>query len=199
MPKQYDPNHDYTLDIADEDIKIEGDKKFVYLRGLEKLARDRGLKGTSSRPVVIAAGNNFYGIMCTYTYHFEDGTYEGSADATTESCKGDFGKFLCAIAESRAKARALRAAFNINLCSVEEKGATLEDFQAPQSKIGDHQLMLIDHLAKKCGMQQDDLIKQSLNRTCKDIRDLSKDDGITMIGFLNKAIADSLSKTKGNK
>jgi len=186
MSKKFDPTYDYIQDVAEEDIKVEGDKKFIYLRGLEKLARDRGLKGTASRPVPMSAGNNFYGVMCTYTYHFEDGTYEGSADATIESCKGDFGKFLTAIAESRAKARALRAAFNISLCSVEEKGAALEDFvSAPVSKIGAHQEMLICHLREKLGISEADLIRDVIGKEVP-IKSLSMDDGIALITHLNK-------------
>lgn len=200
MPKyqEFDPTKDYEAEISQEDIQIDGDKKFIYLRGLEKLAKNRGVLSTSSNITPFTNGDGeLIGASCTYTYVFADGgSFQGSADATKANLKGIVATFPVAVAESRAKARALRNAFFISTCSTEEKGAALEDFvSAAPTKIGAHQEMLIGHLKDKLGITDGDLVKNALGKESP-IKNLSMEDGTALIVYLNKAIA---AASKGKK
>lgn len=189
--QEFDPTKDYEAEISQEDIQVDGDKKFIYLRGLEKLARKRGVVSTSSQVTPFINGDGeLVGASCTFTYTFADGSsFQGSADATKANLKGIVSTFPVAVAESRAKARSLRNAFFISTCSTEEKGAALEDFVSAQSsKIGTHQIMLIEHLLKNLNLKEADAIKDALKKNAS-LKDLSIDEGISMITYLNAASA----------
>lgn len=198
--KPFDVNKDYFADIAPEDIK-EDDKgnKFVYLRGLEKLAKARGIKKTSSH---IMAVEWLSGIICTYTYEFMDGCeYQGSADATEDNLKGVVLPYKTAMAESRAKARCLRSAFSIANCSVEELVPTeniLVSGAGDFNRIGDEQIITAELLSAKAGLELLTVAKKALAvaQDIKDIRTLTREQGTILVTFLNKCIEEQRDKAK---
>ncbi len=180
--KPFEPDHDYSKDLRDDEIKIEDGRPFVYLKGLERLAKLRGIvSATCERLIPINDG-----MACSYRYKFVDGgVYEGSADATTKNCDGNFKLYCTAMAESRSKARALRTAFGISLCSVEEKS----DQQVATTELGpikEHQAVLIRHLAQKHGLGKADIIALlDLPRKINKVEDLTEAEGIELISKLN--------------
>lgn len=196
--KPFDVNKDYFADIAPEDIK-EDDKgnKFVYLRGLEKLAKARGVKRTSSK---IEAVEWMGGVICTYTYEFMDGCqYDGSADATEQNLKGVVLPYKTAMAESRAKARCLRSAFNIANCSVEELVPTenvLVTGSESFNRIGDEQVIMAELLCKKAGLELLTIAKTVAGKEVKDIRALSREQGTALVVCLNECIEKQRGKAK---
>lgn len=180
--KPFDPSYDYTRDLTDDDIRLEDGKQFVYLRGLEKLAKARGVVSATCQRLDRLPD----GMACTYRYQFVDGgTYDGSADATIKNCDGNFKLYCTAMAESRSKARALRTAFGISLCSVEEKS----DQQVADTELGpveEHQAVLIRHLATKHGLGKPDIIGMlDLPRKISKVEDLTKSEAIELISKLN--------------
>jgi len=191
--KEFDPNHDYTSDLDANDIRDEGGRSFVFLRGLEKLARSRGV--TSARCVRIEPmpwshndGRSYIGgIFCTYEYSFADGgTYQGSADATLKNCDGNFKLYLTAMAESRAKARALRTAFGIGMCSVEEKADATVKEDDDIGPIDDAQIVLIRVLAEKHNMGKEDVLQLlDVPRSVEKLKDLTKEEGRELAVKLN--------------
>lgn len=183
--KAYDPTIDYTTLLNISEIKEENGRQFVYLRGLERLAKERGI--ASAMCVRLEEMKNFKGVICTFQYQFLDGCiYQGSADATVGNCDGDFSAYLTAMAESRAKARALRTAFGISLCSVEEK-ADIVVIEDTSVNIEDHQLQAIKFLAKEKGLGKDDVLGLLAKpRSLVDMRELTKEEGRELISKLNE-------------
>jgi len=198
--KPFDPFYDYTKDLTSDEIKIEkGGRQFVYLRGLERLAKERGIKTAICKkiePVIFTMddGRSYPGgYYCTYSYEFFDGcVYEGSADANLKNCDGNFALFTAAMAESRAKARALRTAFGISMCSVEEKADVSvadENSLSPidTGPIADAQIVLLQSLAKKRGLGISDLISMlDIPRDVKSLKELSKLEATELASKLNR-------------
>lgn len=152
----FDPSKDFVKELKDEELKKEGKRTFVYLKGLERLAKERGvLQAVCTRLEQLGTS----GVACTYSYSFMDGaTYQGSADATTKNCEGKFKLYLTAMAESRAKARALRTAFGITLCSVEEKADVDVADDADFGRVEEHQLVAIKNIAREKSLGAEDIL-----------------------------------------
>jgi hypothetical protein len=193
--RQFDPGVDYTSLLTTSEIKEEDGRQFVYLRGLERLAKERGI--VSAMCVRLDEMKHNKGIICTYQYGFKDGCiYHGSADATPGNCEGDFGAYLTAMAESRAKARALRTAFGISMCSVEEKADVVVIEDAGSTSIEDHQLQAIKFLAKQKELGKDDVLGLlSKPRAVGDMRELTKEEGRELISRLNEQKQKAVKKT----
>ena len=191
--KPFDPNHDYTKDLDHGDIKTEDGRSFVYLKGLEKLARSRGVVSAKclrmeTMPVSHSDGRSFIGgIFCTYEYSFADGgVYQGSADATLKNCDGNFKLYLTAMAESRAKARALRTSFGIGMCSVEEKSDATVKLDDDIGPIDDAQIMLIQMLAKKHNFGKEDVLALlDVPRSVNSMKNLTREEGRELAIKLN--------------
>jgi hypothetical protein len=182
--KEFDPAYDYAQDISPDDIKTEDGRPFVFLRGLEKLAKARGI--TSAMCVHLTPFHD--GAQCTYMYSFADGAmYQGSADATTKNCDGNFKLYTTAMAESRAKARALRTAFSISMCSVEEK-SSIQIAEDPElGPIQGHQLAVIKSLALANNLDRDGVLAMlELPRKVAKMDELTNGEGLELINKLNK-------------
>jgi len=183
--KKFDPAYDYNKDLKDDEFKHEKGRPFVYLKGLERLAKERGVQ--YARPTnVMQLGTS--GVLITYEYLFDDGrAYAGTADATTKNCDGNFKLYLSAMAESRAKARALRTAFGITTCSVEEK-SNMTIAQDPElGPIGDEQIHLIKLKATELGIGKPDLFKMlEVPRKVTDLKKLTKEEALEILAALNK-------------
>jgi len=191
--KPYDPMYDYNKDLKEDEFKYEKGKPFVYLKGLERLAKERGV--TYARPTnVMQLGTS--GVLITYEYSFDDGrSYAGTADATSKNCDGNFKLYLSAMAESRAKARALRTAFAITTCSVEEKSNMTVAMDIDLGPIGDEQIHLIKMKATELALGKNDLFKMlEVPRPLTDLKKLTKEEGLEIITTLNK-----LSRKKKKK
>lgn len=191
--KAFDPTKDYTKELTAEELKHEGKRTFVYLRGLERLAKERGVQSALTTRAEQLGSN---GVLVSYQYKFWDGSvYEGSADATVKNCDGNFKLYLTAMAESRAKARALRTAFGVTLCSVEEKSdmqvANDDDF----GPISDHQLVAIKSIAKTKGLSASDIL-QMMEVPKKKLESLTKEEGTDLIKMLNEFKKPKLVKKK---
>lgn len=185
----YNADHDYLKELTEEELKTKDGKEFVYLKGLERLARARGVVEKQTKVHATPTTENPIAVV-SVTYIFKDGArWESVADCTVKSAKEGFGKYLTAMAESRAKARALRDAFGIALCSVEEIGtpsAQEEDEEIPP--ISDPQKYLIGSLLKE------------KNKTLEDCRVILKVNKLTSVDELNKAQAGTLiRKLQGDK
>jgi len=91
------------------------------------------------------------------------------------------------MAESRAKARALRTAFAITTCSVEEKSDM--DFVPTKElgPIGDEQIHLIKMKATELKLGKPELFAMlEIPRKLSDLKKLTKEEGLEIITTLNK-------------
>ncbi len=186
--KPFDPRYDYNKDLRENEFKYEKGRPFVYLKGLERLAKERGIMVAQAIRLECIGNTSHYGVMCTYQYMFDDGRmYQGSADATIKNCDGNFKLYLTAMAESRAKARALRTAFGITTCSVEEKSDMTVADDPELGPIGADQIHLIKLKAAEHNLGKADLGNLlEVPRDFKELKKLSKEEGIEILGRLNK-------------
>lgn len=180
--KPYEPGHDYVKDLRKNEVYEKEDEHFVYLRGLQRLARERGIKSTTSKVVQCPATDHPVAVV-TYGYEFEDGaSYEASADAHQKNVKPEMVIYLTAIAEARAKARALRDAFGISLCSVEEIGTGEQRENEP---IDETQIQGIKLLMKRKGLFTPSALALIDRADVTELNELSKTDGRLLMKKLN--------------
>lgn len=190
---QFDPTKDYSKSLNPDELKSEGKKTFVFLRGLERLAKERGvLEAVCTRLEQLGTS----GVMCTYSYSFVDGAiYQGSADATVKNCDGNFKLYLTAMAESRAKARALRTAFAITLCSVEEKSNVDIADDRDLGPAEGHQIVAIKNIAKEKGLVKEQVLElMDIPKT--DFKKLSREEARSLIAALNDWKKPRITKKK---
>lgn len=190
---KFDPMKDYMQELKeDEVVEKDGGGKLVYLKGLERLARERGITQQTSQVVSAPSKDNPYATV-TVGYEFRDAaddggfvyrTYQASADASDKNCEGNFKLYPVAMAESRAKARALRNAFGISACSVEEVKDIDEVIQSPPCS--DPQQYLIKKLLKEKNVSLSDAGQLISIANLKDIQDLNRDEASKLIGKLQK-------------
>lgn len=181
----FDPSRDYNKELRDDELKFEEGRPFVFLRGLERLAKERGI--VSARCIRLEQLGT-KGVLCTYRFQFADGSiYEGSADATINNCDGNFKLYLSAMAESRAKARALRTAFAISHCSVEEISDMKYADDVDLGPIEEQQIVAIRHMANAHKLSRTDIISLlEVPRPIDRVEDLTRLEGIEIIKKLNK-------------
>jgi hypothetical protein len=179
----YDSERDYVKDLKKNEVYEKDEEHFVYLRGLQRLARERGIKRTESKVRQCPATDHPVAVV-TYGFEFEDGAYyEASADAHQKNVKPEMVIYLTAIAEARAKARALRDAFGISLCSVEELGSQENKENEP---IDDTQIQGIKMLMKRKGLTPDGTLALIGKNDVGDFSELSKADGRILMKKLNE-------------
>jgi len=100
-------------------VNIQGGKEFITYEGLLNMFHENGGHSIKTELVQSMLGEDVFFVFKA-TVEGERGTFEGYGDA----CKGNVGamvvKHMMRMAETRAKARALRDYNNIGMCSVEE-------------------------------------------------------------------------------
>ena len=100
-------------------VNIQGDKEFITYEGLLNMFHENGGKEIQTSLEQSMLGEEVFFIFKAVVTG-ERGTYVGYGDA----CKGNVSpmviKHMMRIAETRAKARALRDYNNVGMCSVEE-------------------------------------------------------------------------------
>lgn len=97
-------------------------KQAVLYAGLLSLGHDEGLKGISTNLVQIPSELNGMTAIVHATVETAKGTFQGIGDANPTNVTRMIVPHLIRMAETRAKARALRDAVNIGLVTLEELG-----------------------------------------------------------------------------
>ena len=97
-------------------IRVQG-KNFVRFEGLLSVAHERGLVSLETTVVRVTAAL----AVCQSTARFSDGlTVTDVGDASPDNVARHLKPHFIRMAATRASARALRRALNIDMCSVEE-------------------------------------------------------------------------------
>ena len=110
-----------------KDFLIQRDgKDFVLYAGLLDQAHQEGLKAITTALVQIPNELNGMVAICHATVETEKGTFTGLGDASPTNVTRMMAPHLIRMAETRAKARALRDAVNVGVTAVEE----LEDSES---------------------------------------------------------------------
>jgi hypothetical protein len=109
-----------TIEIRDRSGRVVGTKEVVTYQGLLSKAHDEGLQRVATRLVQVPNDENDRTAIAKALVETKKGRFEGIGDANPENVNSFIVPHLIRMAETRAKARALRDAVNIGIVSFEE-------------------------------------------------------------------------------
>ncbi len=109
-----------TIEIKDRTGRVVGTKEVVTYPGLLSKAHDEGLQRIATRLVQVPSDENGRTAIAKALVETKKGRFEGIGDASPENVNSFIVPHLIRMAETRAKARALRDAVNIGIVSFEE-------------------------------------------------------------------------------
>ncbi len=118
------------LAIRPEFIVERNGKSFVLYAGLLDRAHAEGLKRITTKLLQIPSEENSQTAICSAEVETERGTFAGIGDASPANVARAMLTCTIRLAETRAKARALRDAVNVGVAALEELGDTSEPEQA---------------------------------------------------------------------
>lgn len=172
--------------------------KVVLLRGLQRLAQEAGIiRSDCHFKFISKEETGTMGIMqAVYTAEFSDGTqWVGAADCNSINTTGKFAHYPTAVAESRAEARCLRKALNIQMLSSEEigftEGGAVEQIQSSPGKAIDAQVIkAIEKLCETRGTSVAEVLEAILskdrNGSIFELSELTVDEGQKAMAWLNE-------------
>lgn len=114
------------IPVKDRDGNTIADKEVATYAGLLAKAHEEGLKAITTRLLQIPGGDNGQTAIVEATVQTDKGTYAGLGDASPQNVNRRVASHLIRMAETRAKARALRDAVNIGMVALEELGGEEE-------------------------------------------------------------------------
>lgn len=107
-------------------------KNFVLYAGLLEEAHEQGLKEITTTLVQLPTPENGNVAVCHAVVETEKGRFTGLGDASLENVSSMMRVHLIRMAETRAKARALRDAVNVGVAALEELA---EDESSPARSV----------------------------------------------------------------
>jgi hypothetical protein len=115
------------IDIKDKQGRVVGHKEVATYRGLLAKAHDEGLTAIVTELLQRPDEGNGRAAIVRAQVTTRKGTFSGIGDASPQNVRAGIVPHLVRMAETRAKARALRDAVNIGIVALEELGELLED------------------------------------------------------------------------
>ena len=101
-------------------------KRFVLYAGLLEEAHSRGLRSIETELLQVPANENGDVAIVKAVIRTEEGKFGGIGDASPQNVNRAIAPHLIRMAETRAKARALRDAINVGVTAFEELGGEEE-------------------------------------------------------------------------
>ncbi len=118
-----------------EFIITRGEGQFVLYAGLLDEAHRQGLKSITTHLLQIPNESNGMVAICRAVVETEKGTFSGIGDASPQNVNRSMVHHIIRMAETRAKARALRDAVNVGVAALEELGDLEEEVAMPSSRV----------------------------------------------------------------
>jgi len=186
---------DWQKQLTGDEVGRDGDTQFVYLKGLRRLAKLKGIVKECHPFIKVAVlkrpdnGVEYPFVQASYEVTFKDGTtFSDVADAHTYNLEGVFSAYPTAMAGNRAEARALRKALGISMVAKEELGADAEKIAGLKNEITSAQKKVINTLMKTRGvLNQVDVIKNCCKRSdVFDIGELTFEEAKVAVKHLNE-------------
>ena len=115
------------IPIKNRHGEVVGEKEVVSYAGLLAKAHDEGLEGISTELVQVPTETNGSVAIVRATITGRRGTFTGLGDADPSNVNRGVVRHLLRIAETRAKARALRDYVDVGTVSLEELGGEDDD------------------------------------------------------------------------
>jgi hypothetical protein len=123
-----------TVDVRDRAGNVVGSKEVVLYAGLLNQAHEEGLQKVCTSIVQVPTEENGRLAIIKAEVQTERGLFEAVGDACPENVDDFLAPHLIRVAETRAKARALRDAVNVGVVSFEElDGVSLDRDSSPGS------------------------------------------------------------------
>ena len=122
---------DHTGGLKREFLFKRDGKDYVLYAGLLDLAHQRGLKGITTTLIQAPTELNGMTAICHATVEMAEGMFSGLGDANPGNVSRMLAPHLIRMAETRAKARALRDAVNVGVTALEELGPQSGDEDGP--------------------------------------------------------------------
>ena len=108
------------IQIKDAEGKVVGETDAVPFKGLLSLAHEDGLRSVKTKLLQRPSSENRWTAIVQSRVRTRRGTFSGIGDANPENVNPGVGVHAIRVAETRATARALRAAVNIGEVALEE-------------------------------------------------------------------------------
>ena len=112
-------------------------KRFVLYAGLLEEAHNRGLRSIETELLQVPASANGEVAIVKAVVRTDEGKFGGIGDASPENVNRAIAPHLIRMAETRAKARALRDAINVGVTAFEELGGEEEAVESPRGSFAD--------------------------------------------------------------
>jgi hypothetical protein len=123
-----------TVDVRDRTGNVVGSKEVVLYAGLLNQAHEEGLQKVRTSLVQVPTEENGHLAIIKAEVETTKGVFEAVGDACPENVDEFLAPHLIRVAETRAKARALRDAVNVGVVSFEElDGVSLDRDSSPGS------------------------------------------------------------------
>jgi hypothetical protein len=110
------------IPVKDRDGRIIDEKEVATYQGLLSRAHEEGLSSVTTRLVQVPGADNGDTAIVEATVTTSKGTFGGIGDANPGNVNRKVAAHVIRMAETRAKARALRDAVNIGVVALEELG-----------------------------------------------------------------------------
>jgi len=116
-----------------EEYMIErGGRRFVLYAGLLEEAHARGLRSIETELLQVPGVENGEVAIARAVIRTEEGKFSGIGDASPGNVSRAIAPHIIRMAETRAKARALRDAINVGVTALEELGDEEEEEVVPE-------------------------------------------------------------------
>ena len=114
-------------------------KRFVLYAGLLEEAHERGLRSIETELLQVPGTENGEVAIARAVVRTEDGKFSGIGDASPANVNRQIAPHIIRMAETRAKARALRDAINVGVTAFEELGEDGGESEAAAPRVQSEQ------------------------------------------------------------